>query len=382
MGPVATAPVAAPSRRPAASASVRTTVLAGVGLAIGLVVLAAMAFPGHPEWFVKFGGQGHYTPYAQQVLGEDLLVPLDDGHDGQGYWLQARDPALLDGSREATIFDRPAYRAQRMLYPTLAAPFGLAGEQGVLWGLVAVNVAAIGLGTFLAARLAVAAGATPIVGLAYTLNPLVAISLLMDFGDALALTALVAVVLAIRERRLGWAVLAAVAAVLAKEVMLLPLVAVALTGVGGLAWRHRVRLVVVPGVTAAVWALYVRWRLGWPQSQVQEFSFVPLWGYVDSYRRGWSHAGNWSDAGVAVVLLALAAVIVVRWWRRRTLELTVALPFALLVPFLSAYVVDLGLNSIRALGPALTFLAIDWYADPARRPTASAGARSPEPVNP
>ena len=358
----------------------RTTVLVGTGFALGLVVLAALAFPGHPEWFVKFGGQGQYTPYAQQVLGEDLLVPLDDGHDGQGYWLQARDPALLDGDREARIFDRPAYRAQRMLYPTLVAPFRLAGEQGVLWGLVAVNVSAIGLGTFFAARLSVAAGATPIVGLAYTLNPLVAISLLMDFGDAIALAALVAVALGVRERRLGWAVVAAVAAVLAKEVMLLPLAALALTGVGGLAWRHRLRLVVVPGLAAAGWALYVRWRLGWPDSQVQEFSIVPLTGYVDSFRRGWSQAGNWSDAGVAVVLLALAIVVVVRWWRRRTLELTLALPFALLVPFLSAYVVNLGLNSIRALGPALTFLAIDWYADPARRPPVSAEGPPPDRV--
>ena len=374
------APAAAPSR--AATASVRTTVLIGTGIAIGLVVLAALAFPGRPEWFVKFGASGAYTPFAREVLGDDLLVPLDDGHDGQGYWLQARDPALRDGAREARIFDRPAYRAQRMLYPTLAAPFRLGGEQTLLWGLVIVNVLVIAGGTYLASRLAVAAGASPLAGLAFTLNPLVLISLMMDFGDALALATLVGVVLFLREHRYRVALGFAAAAVLAKEFTLLPLAALALTGTAPLGHRRRISLVAVPAVAAAGWGLYARWRLGWPASQIQEFEVVPLWGYVDSYRRGWSHAGNWSDAAVAVLLLALAVAVVVRWWRRRTPELTVALPFAVLVPFLSAYVVDLGLNSIRAIGPALTFAAIDWYADPGRRPSRSVDARPPERATP
>jgi len=375
VGTDATLTTPSPSRL-RGTATVRTTVLIAVGLGLGLVVLASLAFPGHPEWFVKFGAEGAYTPFAREVLGDALLVPLDDGHDGQGYWLQARDPALIDGAREARIFDRPAYRAQRMLYPTLTAPFALLGEHAVLWGLVAVNVGAIALGTYLAARLAVAAGATPLAGLAFALNPLVAISLLMDFGDAVALAALVGAVLFLREGRFRWALGAAVAAVLAKEVMLLPLAAIAVTGVGGLTGRNRARLLVVPGLVAALWALYVRWRLGWPASQVRELNVVPLWGYVDSYRRGWSQAGNWSDAGVAVILLVVAAIVVVRWWQRRTLEMTAALPFALLVPFLSADVVNLGLNSVRAIGPALTFAAIDWYADPARR-----GAEAPRPTD-
>ena len=50
--------------------------------------------------------------------------------------------------------------------------------------------------------------------------------------------------------------------------------------------RRRWSLVVVPAVAALGWALYARWRLGWPPSQMEELSPAPLWGYVDAYQRG------------------------------------------------------------------------------------------------
>lgn len=371
---MATATVPAPgcaSPRAQGRRAVRTTVLVGLAVNLLPVLLALAAFGARADWFVKFGHEGAYTPVAREVLGDDVRVPLDDGHDGQGYWLQARDPALLHGGADARAFDRPAYRAQRMLYPTLAAPFRLLGENALLQGLVLVNLAVVGLGTYAATRLAMAAGGPAKAGLAFALNPLVAVAVLMDFGDALALAALVGTVWMLRERRFWPALGLAVAAALAKEVSLLPLAALAVTGVAGLTTRRRVQLLAVPTAAVVSWALYARWRLGWPASQIEEFSAVPLWGYLDSYRRGWSQAGNWFDAVVAAALLVVAVVVVVRFRHRRTPELAVALPFALLVPFLSANVVDLALNSFRVLGPALTFAVIDWYADPAsRRPVA------------
>ena len=47
--------------------------------------------------------------------------------------------------------------------------------------------------------------------------------------------------------------------------------------------------------------------------------------------------------------------------------MTMALPFALLVPFLTATVTDLAINSFRVIAPALTFGVIDWYAETAGR---------------
>jgi len=62
---------------------------------------------------------------------------------------------------------------------------------------------------------------------------------------------------------------------------------------------------------------------------------------------------------VAGLLVVVAIVVVVRWWQRRSLELWAALPYALLVPFLSGQVVHWSINSIRAIGPALTLLVLD-----------------------
>jgi len=65
---------------------------------------------------------------------------------------------------------------------------------------------------------------------------------------------------------------------------------------------------------------------------------------------------------LALLVLIAAVVVVVRWWKRRSHALSVALPYALLVPFLSIYVIDLPQNAIRAIGPALSFLVVDLYA--------------------
>jgi hypothetical protein len=354
--------------------AVRRVVLLGLLLNLGLVAFCAATYGGGAEWFVKFGEDGAYTPYAREVLGDDLLVPLEDGHDGQGYWLQARDPLLVDGNRMAATFDRPAYRAQRMLYPTLAAPFRLVGEDAVLWGLVVVNLVAVGFGTLWATRLAQATGAPERAGLAFALNPVIAISLVMDFADALALAGLVGVALAVHRQRWGWAVAAGVAALLAKDVTLAALAALVLLWPVAGAVRRRWAIVVIPALAALGWAVYVRWRLGWPASDIEEFTPVPLWGYVDAYRRGWSQHGNWGDALFSVFLLVAAAVVVVRWWRRRNVEMTMALPFALLVPFLTATVTDLAINSFRVIAPALTFGVIDWYAETAGRAQAASDA--------
>ena len=342
----------------------------GTGILLAMVLFMTVQFPGHPEWFVSFGGQGNYTPYAREVVGEDVLVTLADGHDGQAFWLQARDPALVDSDAVADVFDRPVYRAQRMLYPTLAAPFRLGGEQALFWGLVLVNLAVVAGGTYVTARLAVNRGAPAMLGLAFALNPLVIVAVLMDLGDALGLALLMATVLALREDRRRAAVLCAVGAVLAKEVFFLPVAAMALLSVDGLPWRRRAELLVIPAAVAGTWGLYVRWRFDWAATKVGELTAVPLRGFVDAYRFEWSVVHDWNHAIAAAVLLALSAVVAVRWVRRRTLELTAALPFALLVPLLSMGVIVFWMNSIRAFGPALTLLAIDWYAT-SRRPQPS-----------
>jgi hypothetical protein len=338
--------------------------------------LLFLAGPGHgdPAWFIQLGSKRIPIVLARQLLGQRVVVPHTDGHDGRFFWIQARDPLLLHPKLDAANLDRPGYRAQRIGYPLLAAPWRVFGEYGAVWALVLTNLAIVGLGTWWTTALALDVGALPRAGLAFALNPAVVVAVLFDTSDALAIAAVVGSLLFLRRGRFGLAVALAAVGALAKEPMLLAVGAVAVLA-PGLRLVRRALLVGVPAAVAGLWALYERWRLGWPPSQIEEFT-RPLSGYLDAYRRGWRPVGNWGDALVAVGVLALAVVLVAVWWRRRSTLMAAALPFALLVPFLSSQVLDLADNSMRALGPALTLLAIEAYR---RRPAAIATPAPPAP---
>jgi hypothetical protein len=333
-------------------------------------------FDANPAWFVHFGREGSVLPVARRALGADLLVPHTDGHDGQAFWLLARDPLLVSAKDARRYLDRPAYRAQRVLYPALAAPWRFAGERALLWGLLATNLVTVAAGGYAAALLARDLGVPARAGLAFALNPAVLAGVLLDTSDTLMLALLVMALLYLVRRRWLPAGIAAAAACLAKEQALLAVAAVTVLG-QGLPRRVRVALAAAAFGAVGAWALYERWRLGWPPSQVQEFTW-PVWGYVDAYLRGWRHFNNWADTVVAAALWPLAWVTVRRWRRTRSLAASSALPYALYVPFLSAQVVDLTVNALRAVGPLLTLVAIDLYARTDDRSACRATAPGPQ----
>ena len=208
-------------------------------------------------------------------------------------------------------------------------------------------------------------GASPWVGLVFALDPAVQVSVMYDLADALATAAIVAFVLLVRRERWAWAAVAATAAVLAKDTSILPVLAVVLFGVGG-GWRRRATLLVPPVVVAGAWGVYERMRFG-GGGVPDAFSIVPFGGFVDAWRHGWSPLGTYDDMVVALAVVALALFVVVRWWRRRSLELLACLPVALTVPFLSASVVNVNINAVRGLGPLVVLLVVDLFASRAER---------------
>lgn len=326
---------------------------------LALVGILLVANEGNPQWFLHFGDRSPALGLGEEVLGDDLLVPHRDGQDGVYFWLLARDPVLTNPDDALRHLDRPAYRSQRIAYPLLAAPWRAAGEQALVWGLLVTNILAVGVGAYAAARVASHLGAPTRASLAFALNPGTVAAVVMDSADALALAALLWALFFLLRGRLWPAVAMGTLAVLTKEPMLLALGGIALLA-PRLDLRNRVLVVGVPATAALAWALYARWRLGWPPSDVEEFT-VPFGGYLDAYRRGWRPVGNWADAALALALLPLAITTCVLWWRRRTLLLAAAVPFALLVPFFTAQVVNLPGNSIRAIGPLVTLLALSLY---------------------
>jgi hypothetical protein len=337
---------------------------AAYGLAIHVVLsgLFLLKYDGNAQWFVHFGKEGSVMPVAREVFGRDLLVPHEDGHDGQAFWLLARDPLLLDGKTVvAPNLDRPGYRAQRILYPALAAPWRLAGEQALTWGLLVTNLVIVFVGGAIAASLALTLRAPPRASLAFALSPGVFVAVIMDGSDALALAALLGAILALvgERKRPGWAVVAGVVAALAKEPTIAGLVGIAIV-IRTVPLKWRIALVAVPTAATAAWAFYARWRLGWPPSGVQEFAF-PFYGYVDAYRRGWRPVGNWADAVIAAALIPLALIVIRRWLNRGGILLSAAIPFVAMIPFFSGQVLDLAVNTMRAAGPPITLLWLDAY---------------------
>lgn len=337
---------------------------AGTTLVYALVCLViATAQGGNAEWFLKLGGNDSpMIEHARELLGhEDVVVPFIDHHDGPYFWLLARDPFLLDPEASDRYFDSATYRSQRIWYPLTAAPFRLGGEQSLLWGLVISNLVAVGIGTYLASRLASELLAPARAGLALAVNPLVLAGVMLDLADVWALTGLLGVVLALRRNRWAWAVGAGAVAVLSREVMLIALASLALGAVGRPVWA-RVRLVVIPAAVASSWFTYSHLKMSTGE-QVATFVGVPFSGWTAAYKYSWSALDRWADFGVALAVLAIAAAVVVRFVSRRTLELWAAVPFCLLLPFTHGQVISNSTNSTRTLGAPLTLLILDLYAN-------------------
>jgi len=343
---------------------------ARVAVVTGLVTLALIGLlataRGGAGWFVKFGSESANTGFGREVLGPDVPVPFDESQDGVQFWLLARDPFLRDAPALEASLDRPAYRAQRIAYPWLAAPWRLGGEQALVWGLVLVNAGALAVGAWFTARLAQLLGGRAEIGYVFALNPASVVSLMLDLSEIVALAGLAAAVYLVRRSNWSTGSAAGAVAVLAKEAALLVLAAVAL-GARGVPWSRRVALVGLAAVPAAAWWFYVRSRFGGQPWGSQEFTPVPFGGYVEAWDLAWRPARHWGDLAVAVLAVVSAAAVIVRFVRTRTLELWAALPFAVLVPFLSFQVVNRNINLVRAIGPVLLFLLVDVLASRAAR---------------
>ena len=173
---------------------------------------------------------------------------------------------------------------------------------------------------------------------------------MLDLSEIVALCGLAGTVLFVRRGKWGAATAAAVVAVLAKEAAWPVVVAVAIGSMDA-TWVRRLRLAAVPVLFAGAWALYVRTRFGADGWRAEEFTAVPFGGYLDAWRLAWQPAHHWGDLIAAVVGVVASVAVVVRFVRRRTIELWAALPYALVVPFFSFQVVNRSINLVAASDP-------------------------------
>lgn len=334
--------------------------LGGLLIAMAIAVHNLRASEWDPTLFVAFGEDATATlEYGRELLG-DVEVRRAQGHDGKFFFVQANDPLYLDPSTHAVNLDRPTYRAQRMLYPLLAGGLGLLDPGGVAWGMLVVNVLALGAGTWGTAVFARDEGWSPVWGLAFGLN----IGMLseMTIGGAgivafaLAMWALVAV----QRENHSWAAVAFAGAALAREAMVLMVF-------GAAAWwwiRHRRvvwRWITAPLFCVLVWAVYLRVRLADIPSDgpsIQEIG-LPFVGFFDALGL-W--VGRPMSLATGLAVFAMLPLLTLRAIRSMRLLAWSAVGFVPLAIVFTRQVWFSYFDITRAVAPVLTAWVMVTFA--------------------
>src|SRR5215211_633473 len=130
------------SDEPAAPPAAAAWIVGIVGLAMAGAIVLRLLIPADmdPTVFLAFGEDSTaQTEYARRFLDHVATRP-EAGHDGKYFFVLANDPWLLHPDHNAVVLDRPAYRAERILYPMLASGFGSFPPAVVVWSLLITNI--------------------------------------------------------------------------------------------------------------------------------------------------------------------------------------------------------------------------------------------------
>ena len=336
--------------------------VAVVGLVIGVLIALRLlvVFDWDPSVFAAFGEDAHATTeYAEEKLGQEVLLRDNQGHDGKFFFVQSNDPWVLDPGNNAQVLDRPVYRSQRMLYPVLAGGGGFFSPDVIIWAMPIVNIVMLAVGTWAVSSIAQKHGISSWVGLAFALNIGLISELFID-GAGIVAFALAAVgALALEEDRTVLAAVAFAGSALTREVMAIFIAFVAIF------WLFRKRVipwaVAVPGAVAiAVWAIYLRVRIEEPPDidSVQEITLTPFSGLIGAMTSGRASLVDYLVIGVFVVLIILVPY---RAWRSDVYLTWGAAGFALLGPFLTTQVWQKSFDISRALAPLLTVFVLELF---------------------
>jgi len=318
-------------------------------------------------WLVLLAGQqgAHFgkafDPTVLIVAGTDFapepLLPAGahvfegTGFDGQFFFYLAQDPLALQADTRARL-DNTRYRARRVLLPALAYAASGGGDRDVLpWVLVLINLVATGAATFILAGWLRRRGTTPWLALAYPLSFGVVSGVVSDVADPLAAAFLTIGLLAWTDNRTGTALVALTAAALAREIYLLPGLAVVVIEI--VRFRHRaLPWLAVPAVVAG-WFAYTSTipTAGPDEIEPESPSPVPFVGAISKIARlddrNIPGTANWELLYITVLVVIAVYVAVVaartsiemlrsrRWMSREELLLVPAAGALAVVPFLT-----------------------------------------------
>lgn len=345
-----------------------------VGLYISLPLLSGNEW--NPSALIKFPeARPEQLGYGQRMLG-DVVPAGGDGHDGKYFFMQAMDPFYQQPDDHAYQLDRPSYRAQRMVYPTIAGGFGLLPPLATAWSLWGVNMLALGIGGWLTARLALEMGLSAWFGLAFVFNPGILVSSIIDTADVFAMVFFIASVLMLMRRRYTAGAVFLSLAALSRETMI-----VAAVGAIIYIWKTERKVPPVlglPFVTSAIWWVYLRFQIGYLDSGVQDVAAIglPFKGFYDAVVRWLTRPDSVVDMMFGLILLVVSLLIVKHAWRMPSLIGYMTAGFALIALAMVVDVWKFYFDATRALAPVITVYVLMVPAA-ARQARAEAGPGQP-----
>jgi hypothetical protein len=252
---------------------------------------------------------GSSNPALSKIRAElgPLVTPDPIGHDGQLYYLIARDPLGTDDTL-ATLssFDTnpPRYRYRRILFPLLAGGFGQFGGWATLMGMIFWVAIGMGLATLATADMAFSLNLPGGAVFLAAINLGALVSALILTADVLALgLSLLGLALGLRGRY-GVAIFLFALAGLTKEVYLLVPLSVAAWRL----WERDIKIAVMMAtITTApvlLWSALV-WSFVPEVAKTTPLVGLPFVGLLGSVSR-WRELHG--DSSVQLLMAAYAAV--------------------------------------------------------------------------
>lgn len=207
---------------------------------------------------------GTANPLAAQIERELGPATTGDpvGHDGQLYYLIARDPMASASTVTALAeFDNntPRYRYRRILFPLLGGGFGQFSARATLWGMIALTVLGMALAAIGTADLAFQRRASGEAVFLALLNLGAIVSVMLVTADVLALGLSLTGAAAFARGRTRAAIGLLALAALTKETYLLVPLALAATR-----WREpRIALSTLAGgvLPLAAWTAWLAYAI-------------------------------------------------------------------------------------------------------------------------
>jgi hypothetical protein len=151
------------------------------------------------RWFVHFGDRFLSASTRSDVITPSLGAQSRVGYDGQFYYALAADPVHA----RYYMPGRAGYVYSRVLYPATARAVSLGSADAIPYAMLAINLLAVGAGTFAVALWLRARGAPAWPAALFGLYPGMIFSALRDLTEPLAFALAAFAVLAYDERRTG-----------------------------------------------------------------------------------------------------------------------------------------------------------------------------------